>query len=118
MIEFEIQDRRDDATLFSSLELLDCFYVGDPKEPYIRVPEYQISESVPVNSDIVSPFVPILSIDKDKIRTFNALRIRTLQYIFIVPTNTVHKLQSKLTLITEALQLEKEVDAEKNNTVT
>jgi len=106
MIEFEIQDRRDDMVLFSSLDLLECFYIGDPKEPYIRVPEYQRA-----STDETS-----LENKEEKLRGFNALRIRTLQYIFIVPTNTVHKLQSKLTLITEALQINvKESDAEKSN---
>jgi len=114
-MDFEIQDRRDDTIQFNDLKFLECFYIGDPKEPYIRVPDFLYSMSG-LNPDILLPDIEVGTPAIEGGRTFNALRIRTLQYIYIVPSNMVHKLQSKLVLTTKPLEVEKEQDAGKNNT--
>ena len=108
MMEYEIQDRRDDAVQFSTLNFLECFYIGDCNEPYIKVPDYSITTEIPIDLSQVScahdaecKFAE-LATSASHMRQFNALRIRTLQYIYIVPTNMVHKLQSKLVLATES----------------
>lgn len=104
-MEFDVQDRRDDAVLFSSLAFLECFYIGDPNEPYIRVPDF-LGSVKPPGPEILLPDIEIGVPVSGEARTFNSLRIRTLQYIYVVPTNVVHKLQSKLVLTTEPFKHE------------
>lgn len=108
-MNYQVNDERGDVCKFAELQDLDCFYINEVQEPYIRVPEHPVTTpNVPLPTKDVE--VSIGGEAPQQPRMCNAIRIRTLHHVFIVPTYTVHRLHVKLMLSTEPFKEIAETD--------
>jgi hypothetical protein len=73
-MKFEYIDNRNNVN-FSQLQYLDFFYIKNPEDPYICLPQFSVPEQ------------------KEK---GNAMRIKTKLAVYITPNAVVHKLDGKL----------------------
>ena len=83
---------------FSEVQLVDCFYVQTPDEPYIKMPPYQ--------------FV-LEGKTKEDERECNAMRLKSRLWVYIAADTPVFPLHSKLIVSEISIADEIPTDASK-----